>query len=86
MGKLGFEMETQAPPSKKREIANNVGVRTIFAKSSLVFQGATTRVAPTFQAERAQHVGATLVVALPALQQSHAHPNNGQTLAVHTTI
>ncbi len=34
--------------------------------SSLVFQRATTRVAPTFQAEWAKHVGATLVVALPA--------------------
>jgi len=37
------------------------GARTIFAK----FLRATTRVAPTFPAEQAQPVGATLVALIP---------------------
>jgi len=41
------------------------GARAIFAKSSPVFQRATTRVASTCYACSAQNVGATLVVALP---------------------
>src|SRR5438876_9707713 len=47
------------------------------------FLRATTRVAPTFQVEQAKHVGATLVVALPAdciphVPKSHAHPSKSQ--------
>ncbi len=63
-------------------------MRGIFAKRVLL--RATTRVAPTFQAEQAHHVGATLVVALlpahciPHLQKSHAHPRGADQVGEST--
>jgi hypothetical protein len=55
------------------------GGRRIFAKSSQVFQRATTRVAPTCGACSAGNVGATLVVALPICKNptpSHSQKSN----------
>src|SRR6266516_3775275 len=46
------------------------------------FLRATTRVAPTFQVEQAKHVGATLVVALPATFQVEQAKHVGATLVV----